>query len=264
MKYAFSLIEIMVAVAILGVIIVGLLAMFYQTQRAFRTGLTQVDVLEGGRAAMELISRDLQDAAASSEVLTTNFQINMPAGYSGMLTLPLLGSDTADVLIEDVSFLRRHNDDWTGESLRVANADLGVGTLYRLLVVTNRYYIGQLSEYTRSAPLNTNFMRVADGIVHFRVRPFDSKGLMITNLAPGFVGDPSKVAYLFYSNNLPPYVDIELAILEPKAVEQFRARTNNMVKAREYLLKQAGRIHFFKERVALRNAPEFLSVTNVP
>jgi hypothetical protein len=45
----FSLIEIMVTVGLLTFIILGLLLMFNQTQRAFRTGMTQTDVL-GSRA----------------------------------------------------------------------------------------------------------------------------------------------------------------------------------------------------------------------
>ena len=47
---AFTLIEIMVTVALLSFIILGLMAMFHQTQRAFRNSITQTDVLEGARA----------------------------------------------------------------------------------------------------------------------------------------------------------------------------------------------------------------------
>src|SRR5947207_12610645 len=52
----FSLIEIMVTVSLLTFIILGLLLMFNQTQRAFRTGMTQTDVLEAGRATMDMLS----------------------------------------------------------------------------------------------------------------------------------------------------------------------------------------------------------------
>ena len=69
---AFSLIEIMVAVSLLAVIIVGLLAMFYQVQRAFRAGTAQSDIMEGGRATMSLIVRDLQDMAPSNLQFATN------------------------------------------------------------------------------------------------------------------------------------------------------------------------------------------------
>src|SRR5262249_44712767 len=54
--HGFSLLEMMVAVTLLLVIIAALLTMFYQTQRAFRLSATQVDVLEAGRAAMELLT----------------------------------------------------------------------------------------------------------------------------------------------------------------------------------------------------------------
>src|SRR6266699_2420166 len=61
----FSLLEMMVAVTLLLIIIAALLAMFYQTQRAFRLSATQVDVLESGRAAMELIGAELPEIAPS-------------------------------------------------------------------------------------------------------------------------------------------------------------------------------------------------------
>jgi len=69
--------------------------------------------------------------------------------------------------------------------------------------------------------------------------------------------------YLFSSNGLPSYFEIELAVLEPKSLEQLRARTDK-VKADAYLQRQAGRIHFFKRRVPVRNGPAYFAVTNVP
>src|SRR4051812_33254565 len=157
----------MVAVAILAVIIVGLLAMFYQTQRAFRTGMAQVDVLEGGRAAMELITRDLQEATASLEVPATNFFLDLASGY---MTLPLAlpANETTNIFVEDVAFLRRENDQWTGESLRVDNAAAGVGTLYRIQFPTNRSQITAVSKLMLTAtPADAPFQRVVDGVVHF-------------------------------------------------------------------------------------------------
>src|SRR5258708_5631572 len=57
---AFSLVEILVTMALLSVIVLGLLAMFHQTQRAFTQSLMQVDVLEAGRAATDLISHEVE------------------------------------------------------------------------------------------------------------------------------------------------------------------------------------------------------------
>ena len=63
-KNAFSLVELLVAVALMTVIIVGLYSMFNETQRALRTNVSQVDVLESGRSAIELIVQDIQQAEA--------------------------------------------------------------------------------------------------------------------------------------------------------------------------------------------------------
>jgi prepilin-type N-terminal cleavage/methylation domain-containing protein len=274
----FSLIEVMVAVAILAVIIVGLLAMFYQTQRAFRTGLTQVDVLENGRAAMEMIVSDLRDVTASPDNPTLNVLIDLPNGYSGLQPLTLPANESRSVYLQDLGLLRRYNDDWTGELLRVGNADLGVGTLYRL--VTNNVYPSLVSDYiagpvARNFPLDPtlNFTRVIDGVVHFQILPFDSSGMLIVSNSPslpGVVVSGRKIqgniigTYSFTNNAIPAAVDIELGVLEPRALEQFRARTNNPAKAQAYLLGQAGRIHFFKQRVSLRNAGRYFAVTNAP
>ena len=61
-KNAFSLVELLVAVALMTVIVVGLYSMFNETQRALRTNVSQVDVLESGRSAIELIVQDIQQA----------------------------------------------------------------------------------------------------------------------------------------------------------------------------------------------------------
>ena len=78
---AFSLVEVMVAVGLLAFIIVGLLAMFYQTQRAFRSSATQTDVLEAGRAAMQIIRQDLQDMHAAGHPFVTNFLMVFPENF---------------------------------------------------------------------------------------------------------------------------------------------------------------------------------------
>ena len=67
-RRAFSLIEVMVAVSLLSFIIVGLLAMFFQVQRAFRAGTAQADIMEGRRlrAQEHHATRQLRKPAVSS------------------------------------------------------------------------------------------------------------------------------------------------------------------------------------------------------
>src|SRR5215472_4077807 len=55
----FSLIEILVTIGLLSFIVLGLLAMFNQTQRAFMSSMKQTDVLESGRLTMDMLSREL-------------------------------------------------------------------------------------------------------------------------------------------------------------------------------------------------------------
>ena len=103
----FSLIEILVAVALLVVIMLGLLAMFYQTQRAFRQGLTQVDVLENGRTAMQLIIRELQGLSPSRVAGTTNLLAENISNGSTTRTQSLPAGETRANILHDIIFLTR-------------------------------------------------------------------------------------------------------------------------------------------------------------
>ena len=70
---AFSLIELLVAVGLMSLIVLGLLVMFQQTQRAFTGSMTQVDMLEGARATTDLIERELEQMTPSHTPYAANF-----------------------------------------------------------------------------------------------------------------------------------------------------------------------------------------------
>src|ERR1700679_302449 len=59
-RCAFSLVEVLLVVTLLSLIVLVLMTVFNSTQSAFRTGVTQTDVLEGGRVAMDMIVSDLK------------------------------------------------------------------------------------------------------------------------------------------------------------------------------------------------------------
>src|ERR1051326_5461060 len=67
-----SLLEMLVAVGLLAVIIIGLVAMFNQTQKTLDRGVAQVDILENGRAVMLLLERELQGMSAPPPSGITN------------------------------------------------------------------------------------------------------------------------------------------------------------------------------------------------
>jgi len=254
---AFSLLEILVAVGILSLIIVGLLAMFYQTQRAFRSGSMQVDVLESGRAINQLLSRELQELSAPG----LPFTVNLSAVSHPPLVLPLTSGgngETREYRMQDLTFLTQENDEWFGTIYAIADAGLGVGTLYRYEANFPGAQLSLLVNNLQTAPF-TNFHRVADGIVHFKLLAYDANGLQYryTNSFGGLTAiNLGNDDYDYYfTNYLPSYLDVELGVLDPRAVAQFRARTNNPVLARSYLTDHVGSIHLFKQRIPIRNAP---------
>ncbi len=283
-RRAFSLIEIMVAVALLSFIIVGLLAMFYQVQRTFRAGTAQVDVMEGGRASMSLLVRDLQEMTASNFELVTNCLVTASAGAAECYQDLPTGSRRTN-FFQDISFIARVNDEWTGTSYRISNVVNGVGVLYRF--TTNRFrettpqanynsMVGLSDEVTHYTQLgNPGFKKVLDGVVSLRVQPVFTNGIAFFYNDPALALVPNTTGtdsfgnrytnanlhvvlpdfFMFRSNALPAYVDIELAVLEPSTLTKFRVREESgQVQALEYLSRQAGRTHVFRQRVAIRPA----------
>src|SRR5580698_5587978 len=67
-RSAFSMVELLVAMTLMTLIVLALMAVFNSTQRAFRASVTQTDILEGGRATMDLISTDLRGMVPSDGV----------------------------------------------------------------------------------------------------------------------------------------------------------------------------------------------------
>jgi prepilin-type N-terminal cleavage/methylation domain-containing protein len=260
----FSLIEIMVAVTLLAVITVGLLAMFYHTQRAFRLGAGQVDTLEAGRSTMQLLSRELQEMYPSHLTGVVNFAV-APGNASAGVDMDLPGGLYRTNVLQDISFLAHRGDEWIGVAYRVAHKNRGAGTLYRSVISTNpsnqRVVIPEpqwkivtqlfadisprtadLTSGNAAIETDLNFHRIADGVVHLRVRgAYDDKGRVFPESAPG--------VYIF-TNGVPAYVDLELGILDPKALAQFDTRLD--ASARNYLSGQAYRVHLFNRRVPIR------------
>lgn len=271
-RMGFSLIEIMVAVTLLTVITVGLLAMFYHTQRAFRIGTSQVDVLESGRATMQLVTRELQEMSPTPSDL--DFLPNFEATNSSLRiiqNLPVTGQ--RENLLQDVWFVSRRGDEWTATTYQVLEKNRGAGTLCRWVISTNVSSVltngGATTVHQWRALSNlvfnirslkvattTNFNqpappydRIADGVIHFRLKAYNEDGVIYA-MTNSLFAIPE--GYRF-TNAVPAYVDVELAILEPKAVKQFERRTRSgIVQAKTYLEGQAYRTHLFKQRIPIR------------
>ena len=296
----------MVTVGLMTLIVLGLLAMFNQTQRAFRSSMTQVDVLESGRAVTEMLARELEQMVASQggavnngTYLSTNFFAEVHYAFTEPAVQGLPGATgLRSNIVQRFFFITHQNQDWTGTGFQVApdytvaGRGLGtVGTLYRFATNTSKYgtvYLsGQFEDTMRRAALsgrytNSTLSRIADGVVHLRLRAFDTYGRLITPAfgnyppQPGTllstvwqwdVGDPNynsfyindQIDYYFRSNAVPAYLELELGILEPRTLERLRSLVSNpsdpnqVPNARTYLSNHVAQVHIFRQRIAVRN-----------
>ncbi len=316
----FSLVEMMVVMSLLSVIVLGLYSVFNRTQRALLSNNAQVDVLENGRITLDLLGREFEQAAAWGYRDATNNLPNMwiqLANINPITQRPYINRLTDQKtlytnLMTECFFLSRSNNYWVGNGYFLATptngtritttnvAYSGVGTLYRF---SAQPYDSGLKRYTPTFRLQTDdFMRltnaflqsrtnglnafpIADGIVHFVVRPYDANGSLMTNNYYGkqlmtniwtwvytFDGtnsyysnyfNPNVVCqqtivpghwdWQFYSNSLPAYVELELGVLVPQVLQRMRSLPTPEAQ-RKYLDSQPGAVNMFHKMIPLRNA----------
>ncbi len=276
---AFSLVEILMTVALLSVIILGLVAMFDQTRRAFTSSMTQVDVLEGGRAATALIASDLEQLTPAFNPNVENFYMDILAPAPFFSTTQTL-NDPAEQrtnFLQQVYFVTRYNQQWNIIGYRVDSSGEanGIGTLYRYslnnipvngtvpppaIINAGSNLMSVVYDFTNTVHTN-NFTRVIDGVVDFRVRALDPNGNLIpaqTN-AFGITAYTNTLNgefyfYRFMSNAVPAYVEVEFGILETRTLQRYYSMTNaaNPAVGQSYLTNHAGQVHMFRQRVPVR------------
>ncbi len=272
---AFSLIEVLVVTGLLSVIIIGLVLMFGQTQRAFKLGTTQVDVLESGRLVSEMMRRELSQMVPANVVNATNFLVEQspPARYGPPLVPNQYVQDLAGSSFkranrtQQLLFLTRNNQDWASVGYLVGGTKNGIGSLYRFeyktrpsfspLLHTGFFDFDAANLYRFDLP-STNMSRLIEGVVHFRCLVYDTLGRQLTatsivnnvSLQLDALGTDPKCA--FYSNAVPASVELELGILEEKAAERARSIGDATARA-NFLAQQASKVHIFRWRVPVRN-----------
>ena len=277
----FTLIEIMVAMALLTVIIIGLMAMFGQTQKAFRVGMAQTDQLEGGRMSSDLFRQDIQEITPTDQTNGVNFFAEIPNYSPTLMTLPGAGVLRTNIF-QDVFFMTRDNQYWNGIGyyVRTNPSYFGnmspVGTLYRF--ETNVHVMnfnGDGYEPFLAFQNSTNpssISKVLDGVVEFHVRCFDRDGLWITNRnqistnanaqdfvsitnsfdVPGSIA-PGEVLFYGFSNNVAPaFVELEVGVLEPAVLKRLKSIPSPVGQS-NFLASHAGNVQMFRQRIAVRN-----------
>jgi len=259
----FSLLEMMVAVTLILLIIGALLAVFYQTQRAMRLSATQVDLLESGRAGMELLTSELPEISPCYAPA----QVNLYAKAFNFLVQPRPAPAKARVnVVQDFFFLRQHNDEWIGTGYFVSPAYPGdpIGTLYRYERSTNNvtdplafhWLLTNFLAAVEQNPPPPEAHRVMDRVVNLTFSPYDLQGRFMTN----FVDASYSFTNSFTNNVVPGYLDLELVVFEPRAFERYKALAEIRAlvpgdpRAYSYLTGHVEKVHLFRQRVPIRTA----------
>ncbi len=258
----------MVAVALLSLIILGLVLMFVQTQRAFKTSMTQKDVLERGRIVTDMIARELAEMTPSDMANTTNFYAELSAQPTYQ-ALPGMPNGYRTNFLQRFFFLSKLNQDWLGIGYQVVpdSPGAGVGTLYRYIADARGPEVQLLSAtFQRALALGDVTNAIADGIVDLRLRAFDPNGWAITPYWPtNSVMDINTTRYwnlnardqvdsYYRSNAVPASLELEVGILEPGALDEYRALSDaGAVAQGQYLTNHASQVHLFRERIPIRN-----------
>jgi type II secretory pathway pseudopilin PulG len=273
--FAFTLIEVMVVVSLMSLIVLALMAVFSTTQRAFRAAVTQTDVLEGGRAVMDLMAADLRGLTPSDDGYSSgavNFFITNNASYSQPLVQPLPpGNVSRSNLLQEVFILNHQNTGWWGVGYAVStNASGSLYSLYRLQYPSppgtndpTGIFNSLAFQNFFSNPTNGG-SHLLDGVVHFAVRAYDPNGIWI---APGyarytnFLNEATlpftlvggEAGFAMYSNAVPASVELELGVLEDAALSRAESLSQNYTAQTNYLAGQAGAVHLFRQRVTIPN-----------
>ena len=295
----FSMVELLVAMTLLSLIVFALMAVFSSTQQAFRSSVTQTDILEGSRMAMQMMTDDLHGMVPSDQV--SNYVVQPPNFYYGAVNFstatnmypytplkqPLLGSTGDRVNYLQYFFvLGRVNLKWTAVGYAVnATSPSPLYPLYRYYAeapitaspialywnFTNMIYYSQW----------TNMSHVMDGVVHLVVRAYDMNGYEMTNTVHYYNSRNQAIAYqnvnflpvysmlpdplgeanfVFFSNAVPAAVELQLGVLEDRALQRAESLGNGLVPSAvndlaqwQYLQNQAGHVHLFRQRVTIPN-----------
>jgi hypothetical protein len=299
------MVELLVTMTLLSLIVLVLMAVFSSTQRAFRASVTQTDVLEGGRATMDLMTTDLRTMVPSDGLSngnpymavsyagtpgTVNFcvQDNSSAGcsYAGTTLLyeplrqSLPGTTSPNILRDNVLnyffMLGRLNTKWTavGYVVNATNAT-PLYPLYRFYAETNITASPYMLYAEFMTAVNqgqwTNMSHVLDGVVSLTARPYDVRGIWMTNTyewhAVEMYTNPNvlfaqptwgEVGCYMMSNTIPAAVDLQLGVLEDRTLQRAQSLANGLGRGlsaaqSNYLAQQSGHVQIFRQRVTIPN-----------
>jgi hypothetical protein len=260
----------LVSTAMLSFIVLGLTAVFIQTQKAFKTGIRQNTITDAGRSIMDMITSDLRQMSDAQNTNEYNFYWDLPTSAS-LIVNYLNGVPIRTNELNEIFILEHTNNSWVGVGYAVSNyPGVAIGSLYRY--ETNWTSLAPVFSndlfsafYTNIAVSNFNgnyWHRVADGVIDLRVSAYDQFGN--TNYTRQLnqygwvaypIGGPPLSLPVFTSNTLPNSVELEFGILEPDALIQARALAGNPTALYNFLSSNAApNMEVFRQRVTIAAA----------
>ena len=274
---AFSLVEVLLVMTLLSLIILALMNVFCTTQAAFRASVTQTDILEGSRAAMQMVTEDLRGMTPSGGTSNVsagiiNDSVNFSTVANNFAYAPLVQSLPASPglrtnLLNYFFVLGRENNKWTGVGYIVdTTSATPLYPLYRFYAETNST-ASPLSLYRafNNTIVNaqwTNMSHIMDGVVHLAVRAHDPRGnwinndvVIYTNAANTHFLTPAygETQMFMFSNTVPAAVELQLGVLEDRPLRRAESLPYNSAAQVNYLQQQAGRVHIFRQLVTIPN-----------
>jgi hypothetical protein len=285
----FTLVEMMLVVAMTLVIVLTIVKAFDVTQKAFIKSLAQTDLLENGRGTISLISSDLaqinsvewndgsgvlRPSMVVTNVTTSALNLDYPTSPGGLAT--------QQFYFQDFFFMKEFRREWDAVAYRVAFTN-GVGSLYRLQTRTNTrtpdptFYLQELLSINRNSIStfdHNNFSAavpppvvslMAEGVVHFEINVYNQDGILLESLA-----QPSAPPYPYFTAiqalgngvqdfnytvnapNIPSFAELVMGIMGPKLREQYAGILSPEL-ATEFLQRESGNIQLFRTMFPLRN-----------
>ncbi len=224
LREAFTILELLLSVAIMTVIVIGLYTVFNQTQKALRGTMSQVDVLESVRATTDIVGRDLEGISYVPLAGYTNLSIARSPISQGVQLNDLSGKALLNTVLQDVFFHRRVGERWSAIGYWVGPMDtnatppIAIGRLYRFATNFTAAQVRAMGNPALS-PENRNAMLsvfnsnrrlaysapVMDGVVHFRVIAYGTNGapLFPTPVSPNRPGQTYLESWQDAYNALP-------------------------------------------------------------
>src|SRR5262249_39174487 len=114
---------------------------------------------------------------------------------------------------------------------------------------------------TKTGPIS----KIMDGVVDFRIHCYDTNGNLLTQFSS--INNPTNSAYIenwvnpeqaqlyvFSTNIVPAYVEVQLGILEPAVFKRYKSiPALNPIARSNFLANHAGNVQIFRQRIPIRN-----------